>query len=298
MSITRPANRRPTGRVPGDGATGHDTPRAGQCWHISATSAGMTFLALMCQPRRRAPLAFALGLLLVSAGCVSSGVAPSGLDLRVDQASLRADPNMALQALIVLTVLSLAPAILLMTTSFIRIVVVLSFARSALGLPQTPPNQVLLGLALFLTGFIMWPVWQQANAAGFDAYQRGELPLETAIERGSEPIRAFMFRQTRESELALFVRLADLPQPNDETDIPTHVLIPAFVLSELKTAFQMGFMILVPFLVIDLVVASLVMSLGMMMLPPTTLSLPFKVLLFVLADGWTLVVQSLVESFR
>jgi flagellar biosynthetic protein FliP len=199
---------------------------------------------------------------------------------------------------LLLTVLSLVPAILLMTTSFIRIIIVLSFARSALGLPQTPPNQVLLGLAIFLTGFIMWPVWQDANAAGIQSYLHGDISAQTAIDRSSVPVRNFMLHQTRESELALFVRLAHLPPPNTPDDIPTHVLIPAFMLSELKTAFQMGFMILVPFTVIDLVVASLVMSLGMMMLPPTTLSLPFKVLLFVLADGWTLVVQSLVQSFH
>ena len=234
---------------------------------------------------------------LTSGACTTTG-ARSDLNLQVNGATVQADPSVALQALVLLTVLSLVPAILLMTTSFIRIVVVLSFVRSALGLPQTPPNQVLLGLALFLTGFIMWPVWQQANTAGLQGYLQGDLPLEVAVERGSEPVRAFMFRQTREAELALFIRLAQLPQPRDYQDVPTHVLIPAFMLSELKTAFQMGFMILVPFLVIDLVVASLVMSLGMMMLPPTTLSLPFKVLLFVLADGWTLVVQSLVESFR
>lgn len=247
--------------------------------------------------RRSACFGLVVAVALAASGCIAAGDQPT-LDVRVDGASLQADPSLAIQALLLLTVLSLAPAILLMTTSFIRIVVVLSFARSALGLPQTPPNQVLLGLALFLTGFIMWPVWEQANAAGIQGYVRGELPLEAAVEQGSGPVREFMFRQTREADLALFIRLANLPQPHDHADVPTHVLIPAFMLSELKTAFQMGFMILVPFLVIDLVVASLVMSLGMMMLPPTTLSLPFKVLLFVLADGWTLVVQSLVESFQ
>lgn len=220
------------------------------------------------------------------------------LNVQLGPATATGQPSLALQALLLLTVLSLVPAILLMTTSFIRIIIVLSFARSALGLPQTPPNQVLLGLAIFLTGFIMWPVWQDANRTGIQAYLQGQISAETAVERSSEPVRTFMLHQTRESELALFVRLAKLPQPNQPSDIPTHVLVPAFMLSELKTAFQMGFMILVPFTVIDLVVASLVMSLGMMMLPPTTLSLPFKVLLFVLADGWTLVVQSLVQSFH
>lgn len=220
------------------------------------------------------------------------------LNLQLGGATVQGQPSMALQALLLLTVLSLVPAILLMTTSFIRIIIVLSFARSALGLPSTPPNQVLLGLAIFLTGFIMWPVWQDANTAGIQAYLHGDISAQTAIDRSSVPVRNFMLHQTRESELALFVRLAHLPQPKTPDDIPTHVLVPAFMLSELKTAFQMGFMILVPFTIIDLVVASLVMSLGMMMLPPTTLSLPFKVLLFVLADGWTLVVQSLVQSFH
>jgi len=185
-----------------------------------------------------------------------------------------------------------------MTTSFIRIVVVLSFARSALGLPQTPPNQVLIGLALFLTGFIMWPVWQQANNNGIQQYLHGDISAQTAIQDASQPLRTFMLNQTHQSELALFIKLAKIPAPQGPNDVPTHVLIPAFMLSELKTAFEMGFMILLPFTVIDLVVASLVMSLGMMMLPPTTLSLPFKVLLFVLANGWTLVVQSLIQSFH
>jgi flagellar biosynthetic protein FliP len=218
--------------------------------------------------------------------------------LQLGQVAAQGDQSVALQALLLLTVLSIVPAILLMTTSFIRIVVVLSFARSALGLPQTPPNQVLLGLALFLTGFIMWPVWQDANASGIQAYLHGDVTAQVAIDRSLTPMRSFMLRQTRESELAMFVKLSKLPAPKDPSDVPTHVLIPAFMLSELKTAFQMGFMILVPFMVIDLVVASLVLSLGMMMLPPTTISLPFKILLFILADGWTLVVQGLVQSFR
>jgi len=247
----------------------------------------------------------AVGLTIILAGLAIGAATPveaaspePGLSVQIGQASVQATPSIALQALILLTVLSLVPAILLMTTSFIRIVVVLSFARSALGLPQTPPNQVLLGLALFLTGFIMWPIGQQVNADGVQPYLKGDVSVQTMVERSAQPLREFMLRQTRESELALFIRLAHLPQPNDPADVPTHVLIPAFMLSELKTAFQMGFMILVPFMVIDLVVASLVMSLGMMMLPPTTFSLPFKVLLFVLADGWTLVVQSLVQSFH
>lgn len=247
---------------------------------------------------RLCPLAVLVALAVGSPALAEAASPNPTLSVQIGQTGIQADPGIALEALLALTVLSLVPAILLMTTSFIRIVVVLSFARSALGLPQTPPNQVLLGLALFLTGYIMWPVWQQANADGIQAYLHGEISAESAVERSVQPLRDFMFRQTRQSELALFIRLAHLPPPEGPSDVPTHVLIPAFMLSELKTAFQMGFMILVPFLVIDLVVASLVMSLGMMMLPPTTLSLPFKVLLFVLADGWTLVIQSLVQSFH
>ena len=190
-----------------------------------------------------------------------------------------------------------------MTTSFIRIVVVLSFTRSALGISQLPPNQVLMGLALFLTVFVMAPVGQQAYADGLQPYMQGDLAADVALTRGIEPVRQFMFRQTREKDLALFRRplfisLAKLPAPRNQADVPTHVLIPAFIISELKIGFQMGFLILIPFLVIDMVVSSTLMSMGMMMLPPTTISLPFKVLLFVLTDGWHLIVRSLVTSFQ
>lgn len=238
------------------------------------------------------------GMALFTTGSAEAAAPTPAINIQIGQSGLQGDPGFGLQALLLLTVLSLVPAILLMTTSFIRIVVVLSFARSALGLPQTPPNQVLIGLALFLTGFIMWPVWQQANNNGVQQYLHGDISAQTAIQDASQPIRTFMLHQTHQSELALFIKLAKIPPPQVPDDVPTHVLIPAFMLSELKTAFEMGFMILLPFTVIDLVVASLVMSLGMMMLPPTTLSLPFKVLLFVLANGWTLVVQSLIQSFH
>jgi len=239
-----------------------------------------------------------VGAALLLGGCTSTDGQTPTVSLQIGDAAVSTNASLGLQALLLLTVLSLVPAILLMTTSFIRIAVVLSFARSALGMPQTPPNQVILGLALFLTGFVMWPVWDAAHKNGIDLYLRGEISLEEAVERSSEPLRAFMFRQAREQDLALFISLAQLPQPRDHRDVPTHVLIPAFMVSELKTAFQMGFTILVPFLVIDLVVASVLMSMGMMMLPPTTISLPFKVLLFVLADGWHLMVRSLVLSFQ
>jgi flagellar biosynthetic protein FliP len=185
----------------------------------------------------------------------------------------------------------------MMVTSFVRITIVLSFVRNAVGVPQLPPNQVLLGLALFLTFFVMAPTWQRINTEALQPYLNSQLPADQAFDKGSEPLREFMFKQVRERDLALFIQIGNLPRPNTQADVPTYALVPAFMISELKTAFQMGFMVLVPFLVIDLVVSSVLMSMGMMMLPPATISLPFKLLLFVLADGWHLIVRSLVESF-
>lgn len=204
---------------------------------------------------------------------------------------------LALQILFLLTVLSLVPALMIMVTSFTRIVVVLSFVRSGLATQNMPPNQVIIALALFLTFFTMAPYWQQINEKALQPYLEGELTYEEAVEEAITPIRTFLFRQTREKDLALFVSLAGMERPRGPEDIPTYVLIPAFMISELKTAFQMGFLIYVPFLVIDMVVASTLMSMGMLMLPPVMISLPFKVLLFVLVDGWHLVVRSLVMSF-
>lgn len=204
----------------------------------------------------------------------------------------------SLQILFLLTVLSLAPSILIMMTSFTRIIVVLSFLRSAMGIQQMPPNQVLIGLALFLTFFTMAPYWHQINQQALQPYLAGTLAQEAALDQGMQPIREFMLKQTRENDLALFVNLADTPRPNSPEEIPTYVLIPAFAISELKTAFQIGFLIYIPFLVIDMVVASTLMSMGMMMLPPVMISLPFKILLFILVDGWHLVIKSLVASFR
>ncbi len=204
----------------------------------------------------------------------------------------------ALQMVVLLTVLSLAPAILIMLTSFTRIVVVLSFVRSSLATQQMPPNQVLIGLALFLSFFVMAPTLQEVNSQAIQPYLSGEINQEIAMDKGMAPLREFMFKQTREKDLALFVRMADMDRPNNFADIPNYVLIPSFIISELKTAFQIGFVIFVPFLVIDMVVASALMSMGMMMLPPMMISLPFKILLFVLVDGWGLVIQSLIMSFR
>lgn len=203
-----------------------------------------------------------------------------------------------LQIVALMTLLSLAPALVIMVTSFTRILIVLSFTRSALGTQQIPPNMVLAGIALFLTIFTMAPVWQEANEAALQPYLRKEIGYQLAAARAIKPVRAFMLRQTGESELALFVRLGKLPKPESSNDIPTYAVIPAFMIGELKRAFTMGFMIFIPFVVIDLVVATVLMSMGMMMMPPVVISLPCKILLFVLVNGWQVITESLVISFR
>ncbi|MGI6576346.1 MAG: flagellar type III secretion system pore protein FliP [bacterium] len=204
---------------------------------------------------------------------------------------------LTLQILFLLTILSLVPALMIMVTSFTRIVVVLSFVRGALATQNMPPNQVIIALAIFLTFFTMFPYWQQINTTALQPYQQEEISYEEAVENALTPIRDFMFRQTRERDLALFVSFTNLERPQGPEDIPTYVLIPAFMISELKTAFQIGFLIYVPFLIIDMVVASTLMSMGMLMLPPVMIALPFKILLFVLVDGWHLLVRSLIMSF-
>lgn len=219
-----------------------------------------------------------------------------GLDLR--PAETPEDVALSLQILFLLTVLSLAPAILIMTTSFTRIVIVLSFIRNALSTQQTPPNQVLIGLALFLTLFVMSPVISEVNQQAFRPYMEEEIAFEEALDRAIQPLRQFMLRQTRQKDLALFINLSGEERVQDVNQVPNRALIPAFIMSELKTAFQMGFLLFVPFLIIDMVVASTLMSMGMMMLPPVLISLPFKILLFIMVDGWNLVVQSLITGFR
>jgi flagellar biosynthetic protein FliP len=202
------------------------------------------------------------------------------------------------QLLLILTVLSLAPAILLMLTSFTRILIVLSLLRHALGTQQMPSNQIVIGLALFLTFFIMAPVWQQVNDEALKPYYDDKITGEEAFSLAAAPIKNFMLKQTREKDLALFVRISKEKRPEKPLDTSLPILIPAFVISELKTAFQIGFLIFLPFFIIDLVVASILLSMGMMMLPPIMISLPFKLLLFVLVDGWYLIVESLVRSFK
>ena len=219
------------------------------------------------------------------------------LTLEVGSADNPEELTQSLQILLLITLLSLAPALLIMVTSFTRIIVVFSFLRNALATQPMPPNQVLIGLALFLTFFVMAPTWQEINQNALQPYIRGEITQESAFERGMESLRDFMFKQTRENDLALFVSFADIPQPKDYDDIPNHVLIPAFIISELKTAFQIGFVLFIPFLVIDMVVASTLMSMGMLMLPPMMISLPFKILLFIMVDGWNLLVRALILSY-
>jgi flagellar biosynthetic protein FliP len=207
------------------------------------------------------------------------------------------DMTVVLQIFVLLTILSLAPAILIMVTSFTRIAIVLSLLRQALGTHQMPPNQIILGLALFLTFFIMTPVWQQVNSQAVKPFLGKKISQQEALEKAAQPIRRFMYHQTREKDLALFVKISKLEKPRNIEDVPTSVLIPSFIISELKTAFQIGFLLYVPFLILDMVVASVLLSMGMMMLPPVMISLPFKLMLFVLADGWYLIVGSLVKSF-
>jgi flagellar biosynthesis protein FliP len=202
------------------------------------------------------------------------------------------------QLLLILTVLSLAPAILLMLTSFTRILIVLSLVRHALGTQQMPSNQIVIGLALFLTFFIMTPVRQQVNDEALKPYYEEKITGEEAFSLATTPIKNFMLKQTREKDLALFVKISKEKRPEKPLDISLPVLIPAFVISELKTAFQIGFLIFLPFLIIDIVISSILLSMGMMMLPPIMISLPFKLLLFVLVDGWHLIVESLVRSFK
>lgn len=203
----------------------------------------------------------------------------------------------AIKILMILTVLTLAPAILIMMTAFTRIIIVLSFVRQALGTAQMPPNQLLVGLALFLTMFIMAPFFNKMNEEALQPFLNNQITQDQAITKSLAPIRVFMFNQTRATDLELFIRLSKMSIPKTRADVPTTVLVPAFVLSELKTAFQIGFIIYLPFLVIDMVAASVLMAMGMMMLPPVVVSLPFKIMLFVLVDGWTLLVGSLVKSF-
>jgi len=229
-------------------------------------------------------------------GALSSWPIPT-LQIGVGEAKGPEEVSVVIQILALLTVLSLAPAILIMMTSFTRLIVVFSFLRHALGTQQMPPNQLLIGLALFLTFFIMTPVWQEVNQKALIPYKEKKISQAQALEEALKPVRQFMLKQTREKDLALFVQMAKMPRPKNSNDIPTTVLLSAYMISELKTAFQIGCILYIPFLIVDMVVASVLLSMGMMMLPPVMISLPFKVILFVLVDGWNLIVGSMVKSF-
>lgn len=230
-------------------------------------------------------------------GAFATEVPIPGIDISIGTSDEPADAVSTLSIVLLLTVLSLAPAILIMLTSFTRIVIVLGFVRMSLSTQQMPPNQVLIGLALFMTLFVMSPTIGEMNETALQPYLQGELTQTEALEQAVVPLKEFMAKHTREKDLLLFLDYGNMPMPASYEDIPLSALVPAFAISELKTAFQMGFLIFVPFLVIDMVVSSTLMSMGMMMLPPVMISLPFKILLFVLVDGWYLVVKSLLVGF-
>ncbi|MCG2752520.1 MAG: flagellar type III secretion system pore protein FliP [Desulfobacteraceae bacterium] len=205
--------------------------------------------------------------------------------------------SVVVEIFILMTVLTLAPAILVMVTSFTRIVIVLSILRQALGTQQTPPNQIIIGLALFLTLFIMAPVWDKINENALQPYMQKTISQEQAFDKAIQPLRTFMVKQTREKDIAMLIQISKAERPKNINDVPTTILIPAFIISELKTAFQMGFLLYIPFLILDMVISSILLSMGMMMLPPVMISLPFKLMLFVLADGWHLIAGSMIKSF-
>lgn len=241
-----------------------------------------------------------LFLLFPEKVCAQSGSTPIvlpkiGIDVGTSQNPK--DVAVTLQILLLMTVLSLAPAIMIMTTSYLRIIIVFSFLKSALGTQQMPPSQLLAGLALFITFFIMAPTWSQVNDIALKPMMDGKMSMEEAYTKGIEPIRTFMFRQVRDQDLELFISLANQKKPEKRTDLSTLILVPAFALSELRAGFIIGFFIFIPFIMIDMIVSSILMSMGMMMLPPMLISLPFKILLFVLVDGWNLITASLVRSF-
>jgi flagellar biosynthesis protein FliP len=246
-----------------------------------------------------ATLALAVTLMAVATGAQAQAGSPpsNGLPLMVAQGPGGTNYSVPIQTLLFFTALSFLPAVMLLMTSFTRIVIVLSLLRQALGTPAAPPNQVIVGMSLFLTAFVMSPTLDRVYEEAYAPFSRNEIVFTEALARGEQPMRAFMLKQTRQSDMQLFSKLAKLPADVKGEDVPLRVLVPAFVTSELKSAFQIGFLIFIPFLVIDMIVASVLMSLGMMMLSPVLVALPFKLMLFVLADGWNLLMGSLAASF-
>lgn len=246
-------------------------------------------------------LLMTLAFFLTAGGTAVFADAPltlPNLDVNVGTADTPQEVSSTIQIVLMLTVLSMAPSILLMMTCFTRIIIIFSFLRKALSLQTTPPNQVLIGLALFLTFFVMAPTFTEINENAYKPLSRGEITLEQAYDNAMAPMREFMFRQVRSKDLALFVKLADAEMPENLEEVPDKALIPAFIISELRTGFEVGFLLFVPFIVIDMVVASTLMALGMMMLPPVMISLPFKILLFILIDGWNLIVRATLAGIR
>ncbi|WJH30035.1 MULTISPECIES: flagellar type III secretion system pore protein FliP [Paenibacillus] len=239
-----------------------------------------------------------MGLISLASVTVAFAEPIPNIDIQIGSGDGGTPSSSSLSIILLITVLSIAPAILVLMTSFTRIVIVLGFIRTSLGTQQMPPNQVLVGLALFLTLFIMSPTLSSINQVALQPYLKGDITQTEALEKAQDPIKKFMFSHTREKDLLLFMKYNQTEKPETYQDIPITVMVPAYAISELKTAFQMGFMIFIPFLVIDIVVASTLMAMGMMMLPPVMISLPFKILLFVLVDGWYLVVKSLLLSFN
>ncbi|MCX5749091.1 MAG: flagellar type III secretion system pore protein FliP [Candidatus Saganbacteria bacterium] len=238
-----------------------------------------------------------LAALFITAGPAFSApaISPGGINISTLLTPERFSNSV--QLLITLSLITLAPFFLISVTSFLRMIIVLGLIRVAVGTQQVPPNSVIIGLSLFMTVFVMTPVWQEINTKALVPYNQKKISQVKAFEVGMEPLRKFMFRQTRENDLSLFIQFSRIPRPTSFSQVPTYVLIPAFMISELKTAFQIGFLIFVPFIVIDLVVANILLSLGMFMLSPVMVSLPFKILLFVLADGWNLITRGLMMSF-
>lgn len=243
-------------------------------------------------------LIFIISMIFSSGVYAQSGVSLFGKNIKIEDGGTPQDYVSSIKLLLLLTVLSLAPSILIMMTSFTRIIIILSFIRNALGLQQTPPNQVLIGLALCLTMFVMAPVGKQINSEALQPFLKEEINQEEALKKAMAPVREFMFKQTRDKDLSLFMNIKNISNVKNLDAIPNYVLIPAFIISELKTAFQIGFIIYVPFLVIDMIVSSTLMSMGMMMLPPVIISFPFKILLFILVDGWNLISKAMVLGFK
>jgi flagellar biosynthetic protein FliP len=220
------------------------------------------------------------------------------INLDVGTAQNGSDVSVTLQILLMMTVLSLAPSIVIMTTSYLRIIIVFHFLKSALGTQQMPPSQLLAGVALFITFFIMAPTWNKVNDEALKPLMDNKLTMQQAYDKGIEPIRQFMFKNVREEDLELFISLSNQAKPKNRNEVSTYILIPAFVLSEMRAGFIMGFFLFIPFIMVDMIISSILMSMGMMMMPPMMISLPFKILLFILVDGWNLIVSSLIRSFN